>query len=99
MVCVLVEHAVEDYETWKEHFDEHASTREEFGEQGYRLFCGTNDPNEVCVLLEWDSAENARSFMADSDVREVMEIAGVIGEPEIRFLDEMETRAPGRPTA
>lgn len=42
--------------------------------------------------------KNAEAFVADSDVPEVMRTAGVIGEPEIRFLDGMEIRMPGRRT-
>lgn len=96
---LLIKHTVEDYETWKSQFDEHASTRAEYGERGYRLFHGSDDPNEITILFEWDSAENARSFLDESDLREVMDAAGVIGDPEVYFLDEIEEKTPPEPTA
>jgi len=99
MTNVLVRHTVEDYEKWKPHFDDHASTREEYGEGGYRLFRVSDDPEELVILFEWDSAENARSFLEDSDLQDVMTEAGVVGEPEVHILDEIEARTPGQSAA
>lgn len=95
MPSVLVKHTVEDYDSWKAHFDDHQPTREEFGQLGYQLYSVTEDPNEVVVLLYWDSVENARRFFEESDVADVMDRAGVIGEPELHFLDEIEAKRPG----
>ncbi|MFC7046521.1 antibiotic biosynthesis monooxygenase [Halobacteriaceae archaeon GCM10025711] len=94
MADVLIKHTVQDFEAWKSAFDEHASTRMEYGSQGYRLFTVADDPNEVVVLFEWDDAENARRFLEESGLREVMDEAGVVGDPEIYFLDEMEAKSP-----
>ncbi|HZD43496.1 MAG TPA: hypothetical protein VE134_05495 [Methanomicrobiales archaeon] len=94
MATVLIKHTVEDYETWKAYYDDHASTREEFGERGYRLYHVADDPNEIVILFEWDSPENAQEFLETSDLPEVMESAGVMGEPEVYHLDEIETKTP-----
>lgn len=99
MVYILIEHAVEDYETWKPYFEDHDDTREEYGQTGYRLFRGAEDQNDLSILFEWDSMENAQAFLEESDVRDLMEEAGVVGEPEITFLDEVEARMPGRSMA
>lgn len=92
VTTLLVKHTVEDYETWKTHFDDHASTREEYGERGYRLFRLSEDPNELVTLWEWESAESVQEFMEESDVREAMDESGVVGEPEMYFLEEIEDR-------
>lgn len=94
MATILIRHTVEDFEQWKAGFDDHDSTRTEFGQLGYQLYQGSGNPNEVVVLLYWDSAENAVRFMEESDLAEVMEEAGVVGEPEIQFLDEVEAKKP-----
>lgn len=94
MATILIRHTVEDFEQWKAGFDDHDSTRTEFGQLGYQLYQGSEDPNEVVVLLYWDSTENAVRFMEESDLAEVMEEAGVVGEPEILFLDEVEAKKP-----
>lgn len=99
MIHVLVSHTVESYDRWKPHFDDHASTRGEHGERGYHLFRGTRNPNEVVVLFEWDSEEHAREFIDSSDLRRVMREAGVVGRPDVRILDEVETRLLDESTA
>ena len=99
MANILVKHTVEDYDAWKPHYDDDASAREAHGERGYRLFHVSGEPNEIVMVFEWDSAENAREFLESSDLREVMEEAGVVGEPEIYFLDEIEAKTPETPTA
>lgn len=87
----MIDHTVENYETWKPHFDDHATTRAEHGSQGYRLLRGADDPNRVTIVFEWDSLDNARSFAEDPDLAAKMEEAGVTSEPTIVFLEEEET--------
>ena len=90
MPYLLIDHAVEDYEEWKPFFDNHASTRAESGSGGGQLFHKEGEPNELVILFEWDSIENAREFATSDDLREVMAEAGVIGEPELHFLEKIE---------
>ena len=92
MVDVLITHTVESYDDWKPGFDEHASTRREYGSRGYRLYTDAEDRTEVVAMFEWDSAENFARFMAESDVREKMAELGVTGEPVVHVLEEMEVR-------
>lgn len=99
MVHVLIRHAVEDYDRWKPYYDDNARARQESGSLGYRLFKSAADPNELVMLFEWDSMENAQSFFDSSDLREVMTEAGVRGEPEFQFLEELEAKTPERPAA
>lgn len=99
MANVLIRHSIEDYDAWKSAFDAHASTRMEFGSQGYRLFRSSEDPNELVMLFEWDSVENAHRFLEESDLRDVMQEAGVVGEPAIQFIDEIEAKTPEKAPA
>ena len=99
MTQILVRHTVEDYEAWKPHFDEHDGTREEYGQRGYRLHRSAEDPDDLVMLFDWDSPETARRFLEDSDLEAVMGEAGVVGEPQIAFLEEIESREVGKPAA
>jgi heme-degrading monooxygenase HmoA len=87
MVHVLVRHKVADYGRWKEAFDSHLSARKRGGEIGFRLFHSVDDPHEIFLLLDWDSAEEARKFLDSSELRERMQQAGVQGAPEIHYLE------------
>lgn len=99
MASVLIKHTVEDYDSWKPVFDDHATTRMEYGSKGYRLLKGSETDDEIVLLFEWDSAENARRFLEESDVKDVMERGGVVGEPEIHFLEEIEAKSAESPMA
>jgi quinol monooxygenase YgiN len=97
MATVLIRHTVEDFDEWKPGFDAHADTRTEYGSEGYRLFTVDGDRNEVVALFEWDSTANAKRFFEESDVKERMDELGVVGEPEVLFLDEIEASMPEQP--
>ena len=49
-----------------------------------------DDPNELVILLEWDSSENARRFADADETREGMQRAGVADEPDVYLLEEVE---------
>jgi heme-degrading monooxygenase HmoA len=91
MPYMLVRHKVEDYERWKPGFEEHGETRRESGSKGARLFRNTDDPNETVILLEWEDLEAARRFAQSEDLRETMQRVGVADQPDIYFLEEVET--------
>lgn len=88
MAHLLVHHKVEDYNKFKPVFDMHASARSEAGSKGGKVFRNASNPNEVFVLLEWDNLENAQKFAQSNTIKEAMKNAGVIGMPEIYFVEE-----------
>ncbi len=90
MPYLLVRHKVEDYARWKPLFDAHGTTRQASGCRGGQLFRNANNPNELVILFEWDNLENARQFTQSSDLREVMQRAGVIEQPDVYFLEAVE---------
>lgn len=90
MPVMLIRHNVADYGSWKPVFDEHGMTRRANGSRGGRIFRSADDPNDVLVLLEWDDLERARLFADSDDLREALERAGVTGQPQIWFLDDVD---------
>lgn len=91
MVHVLIRHRVADYNRWKEAFDGHLNTRKAAGELGFRLFQVVDDPREVVLLLDWESVEHARQFMASEELRTAMQRAGVVEQPDVRFIEDART--------
>jgi heme-degrading monooxygenase HmoA len=83
-----VQHTVEEYDTWKSQFDGNAASRQASGSRGGVVLRNADDANQVVVLLEWDSLENARAFAESDDLRQAMQRAGVVGRPRVTFLDE-----------
>ena len=90
MPYILVHHKVQDYAKWKTVFDEHDNMRKSGGSKGGWLFQSADDPNDVVVVLEWESLDKARAFASSDDLRQAMEEAGVAGPPTIIFMEELE---------
>lgn len=90
MAYVLFVTKVEDYAKWKPIFDEDSPNRKAGGSQGGQLFRNAHDPNEVVILFEWDSLHKALQFSQSPVLQEKMRQSGVLGQPEIYFLDKVE---------
>ena len=87
MVYINVRHTCADYVTWRSFFDGDESRRRAGGATGVnQIFRDADDPNTVNLILEWDNAENARKFLDDPALREVMQKAGVVGAPAVRAV-------------
>jgi len=89
MALLFIRHKVKDYTKWKPLFDEHGAKRKEAGSKGGRLFRSEKDPNEVMILFEWEDLGKAHKFTESEDLRQTMERAGVVGKPELYFLEEI----------
>lgn len=90
MAYVLVRAKVADYEKWKPIFDAHSGTRKAKGSKGGQLFRNADDENETIILFEWSDLEKARQFVQSPDLREAMQRSGVVDQPTILFLEEVE---------
>ena len=88
MVHVLVRHKVKDYTAWRAVFDGVKEMRDSGGETSFQVFTANDDPNNVWVLVGWDSLENAKAFFDDPKLKAAMQEAGVIEHPDIYYLDE-----------
>ena len=87
MKHVFISHKVADFDTWKTHFDAHEPKRQEAGMNAINVFRADEDPNDVTVQMEVNDFESARQFASSPDIKEIMEKAGVISQPEVRFLN------------
>ena len=88
MVFIEVRQEVEDYDKWRAGFDANAAVRKAGGAQEAEyVMRNVDNPNEVTVVLEWDSVEKARQFTQSPELKEAMKNAGVVGPPEVRFLE------------
>jgi heme-degrading monooxygenase HmoA len=90
MPYLLVRHKVADYTKWRPLFDQHAATRRANGAKGGQILRSANNPNEVILLFEWENLEKARQFAQSSNLREIMQQAGVIDQPDIYFFETVE---------
>ena len=90
MTYVLVMHKVEDYDKWKSLYDEFGAMRKAYGSKGAFVFNNSNDPKHMVVITEWENMEKAKGFAESEELKLAMQKAGVIGQPAVYYLDEIE---------
>ena len=83
MVRMFVRHTVADYAAWREVYDGFDAERRGLGVTGDGVYQAVGDPNDVTVWHDFPSREAAESFAADPRLRDVMQQAGVQGQPDL----------------
>lgn len=89
MVRMFVIHTVEDYERWRQVYEELESTRAESGVRDAAVFHAPDNPNHLTVTHDFDSLEAARAFAENVQLLDAMERGGIIGPPQIWFGEQV----------
>jgi heme-degrading monooxygenase HmoA len=88
MAYVLIEHRVGDFETFRKVYLDDAGRRGRLGSRGGRVFRVADDPDNVIVMLEWDSVEHARDFADSLELEQAMEWStSNVSTPRVTVLD------------
>jgi len=90
MGMLIVRHKVKDYGKWRPVFDRHARAQKAAGLTNPRVFCSSDDKNEVVILFDTDDTKNAKDFVASPDLKVTMAKAGVVDSPSFHFLESAE---------
>lgn len=88
MSSVFIRHRVADFDAWKPVFDEHGSVRREHGLADSAVLRDEDDGNMVTIVLRTDDTAGARTFLASDSLREAMQGAGVVSQPELWIADD-----------
>jgi hypothetical protein len=92
MPIVRIEHAVPNFEKWKQVFDSDPADRKGSGVRRYEVLRAKDDPNFVMIDLEFDSVTEAEAFL-----RTMERIWGgpgkaVMQSPRARIVDRVESK-------
>jgi hypothetical protein len=90
MAWTHIRHRVEDYRKWKEGFDSTAEYKRSHGWKGYRLYAIEGDNNNVLVMEEFETEDQAREFLGSDYLKDVMSSAGVSDQPDIWVVEVLE---------
>jgi heme-degrading monooxygenase HmoA len=88
MATLFVHHKVKDYAAWRKVFDDLTAVRTSYGCTGHKVFQSPSDSNEITILTEWHTFDQAKAYATSSDLKEGMKNAGVISQPDVMFLAE-----------
>ncbi len=84
---LIIRHEVRDYAAWKQAFDGHGDARAKAGVIGHAVSRSARNPNVVVIYLQAASLEALRAFATAPDLKAVMATAGVVGEPDLSFVN------------
>ncbi len=87
MYVAAVAHPVADYDKWKAIYDETSPTAVG-GAKYARVNRLVGDPNQIMVLVGFESLEMLKGFMASHELKGAMDRAGVVGEPRVEIYEE-----------
>jgi hypothetical protein len=92
MPILRIEHAVPDFNDWKQAFDNDPADRKGSGVRRYQILRSVEDPNYVMIDLEFDSLDEAEGLLAK--MRRVWSGDGqrVMRNPQARIVDSVESR-------
>ncbi|HEY8747910.1 MAG TPA: hypothetical protein VIM11_08045 [Tepidisphaeraceae bacterium] len=88
MPYVLVKHRVADFGKWKPAFDSHITARKAAGLTDVHVLRDSGDPNTIILLMESADLAKAKAFAQSADLKEKMQTAGVVGQPDVMFLNK-----------
>jgi len=88
--AVVVTHEVENYETWKRAFDQHAASRKSAGIVSTHINRDSAQPNLLSVYMAGTDAGKLASFLSSQDTMTTMLNAGVKGPPRIAKITPVE---------
>jgi hypothetical protein len=85
---VIVRPVVQDFSTWKALYDMGVPEREnQGGLKETHLLSNAENQNEVTIIFETADPERAKKYLYSEEVKQRMKSSGVIGKPEISFLN------------
>jgi heme-degrading monooxygenase HmoA len=88
MAYVLIEHLVGDYETFKQVYLDDAARRQRGGSKGGKVFRASDDPMDIIIVLEWDTAERAHEFTKSLELDQAMEWStSNVATPRVTVLE------------
>ena len=90
MPWIHVHHRVQDYNKWKQIYDKTAEYKRHEGWKRYRLYQVAGDRNDLIVMEQFNTLEQAQSYLQSDFLRQAMEQGGVIQPVEALLVDGLE---------
>jgi hypothetical protein len=84
-VRMFVHHQVADYATWRKSYNAFAPVQKKHGVTYQAVYQSTDDPNDVTVVHDFKTLDEAKAFAALPELKAAMDKSGVKGAPQIWF--------------
>lgn len=91
MPTLRIDHAVPDFDGWRQAFDNDPLGRRASGVRRHRVFRSVDDPNRVWIDLEFDTADEARVMLDRlQELWRRVQSEGLIGAPTTDIIEQIE---------
>jgi len=87
---VIVRHKVRDFDAWKPLFYADSKRQRDAACTRWNLTRNKHDRNELVIVFECEDLDKAKTVFSDPSLAELMKRAGVVDQPSIFFLEEVE---------
>lgn len=87
-MTTIMKHQVASFKEWKPIFDDNQPLRRRFGGNNEHVYQEANHPENVVVMVDWNSKADAEKFSQSPELKEVMQKAGVLGTPQVFFIEQ-----------
>lgn len=87
---VIIRHKVRDFVAWKPFFYSDAKRQRDAGCTHWYLTQNKHDKNELVVIFDCEDLDKAKTVFSDASLRDLMKRAGVLDQPTIFFLEDVE---------
>ena len=85
MVTLFARHSVSGHDAWRKVYDEFHQTRKRAGVTGEQIYQSADDPNDVTLMLDFETIEAARAFPKNPQLEAAYQQAGSLGPPAVWF--------------
>jgi hypothetical protein len=86
MITAILTHEVKNFSEWRLVFDSDEKRRLKAGIRMNKVYQAVDNPNKITMIGKASSLEAFQKFMSDPDLKEKMEMGGVISMPDVRFV-------------
>lgn len=87
MSKLIMNHKTDDFNKWKVVFDSLDPVRKKYGNSGISVYRGHSDPNDLVIVSQWGSADQAKAYSQSPELKEAMKQGGIVGESKTYFVD------------
>jgi ABC-type sugar transport system substrate-binding protein len=88
-VRMFVRLEVVQYSEWRKVYDGFAPARKAAGITESTLWQSADDPNDVTIVNEFPTLEQARAFAASGELKDAMHNSGLRGPPQVWFVSKV----------
>jgi hypothetical protein len=86
---MFARHKVNNYDNWKRIYDEMAPVQKKMGVTAASVHRDAQDANTITVVHKFKDVKSAMAFANSEDLKSAMARAGVSGQPEIWFTEDV----------